>query len=130
LTNNQRCVLEALRQERGPLSAYALLARLREDGITAPTQIYRALERLARNGLVHRLETLNAYISCSRGCRHGSVAFAICDQCGHIDEFAEDELDQVLERWARCHRFLPERTTIEIHGRCAACNGLFRSAWT
>ena len=73
LTANQQRVLATLQEASSPLSAYALLDRLREAGFGAPVQVYRALERLAEQGLVHRLESLNAYVSCSHsgGCRHG-----------------------------------------------------------
>ena len=55
LTANQQRVLTTLRQADGPLTAYALLDRLREQGFNAPAQVYRALERLAEQDLVHRL---------------------------------------------------------------------------
>lgn len=64
LTANQEAVYAALRRAQSPLSAYALLARLREQGFNAPTQVYRALDRLLEQGIVHRLESMNAYVSC------------------------------------------------------------------
>ncbi|MGN4219982.1 Fur family transcriptional regulator, partial [Burkholderia gladioli] len=94
LTVNQQRVLAALRQAAGPLSAYALLARLREQGFSAPAQVYRALERLTAQGLVHRLESLNAYLACRQtaACGPGLLAFAICDECGQVDEFVDPEV--------------------------------------
>ena len=44
LTKNQALVLERLEAANSPLSAYELLDQLREEGIKAPLQIYRALE--------------------------------------------------------------------------------------
>lgn len=103
LTANQQRVLETLQQANGPLSAYALLDRLRDRGFSAPTQVYRALERLAEHDLVHRLETLNAYVSCTHPgrCQHDFRAFAICDVCGHVDEFANTDLRRCLGRWIK-----------------------------
>lgn len=124
LTANQQHVLATLQQANGPLSAYSLLDRLRGQGFSAPTQVYRALERLAEHGLVHRLETLNAYVSCAHaaGCRHGFTAFAICDNCGHVDEFTDAGLSRCLGRWMKTNAFALRDTTIELHGKCAACS--------
>lgn len=123
LTTNQQWVLDTLRHASKPLSAYALLDHLRDVGFSAPTQVYRALERLVAHGLVHRLETLNAYVSCAyaNGCRPRLTGFAICDDCGHTAEFVDDELTRCLARWTKDNTFRPDRSTIEIHGKCAAC---------
>lgn len=130
LTANQQRVLTTLQQATSPLSAYALLDQLREQGLSAPTQVYRALERLAEHGLVHRLETLNAYVSCahSGGCRHGLKAFAICDNCGHVDEFTDNDLGRCLGRWMKNNAFSLHNSTIELRGRCATCMGPSRDA--
>lgn len=50
LTRNQALVLEALERADGPLTAYAILDDVRGDGIRAPQQIYRALEKLLELG--------------------------------------------------------------------------------
>jgi len=126
LTANQQLVLAALQEAKGPLGAYALLHRLREAGIAAPIQVYRALDRLIEHGLVHRLETLNAYVTCAKPgeCRHSFTGFAICDNCGHIDEFEDNALGRDLKRWAEDNAFALGGATIEIHGRCAKCAAL------
>jgi len=123
LTANQQRVLATLQQANSPLSAYALLDRLRDAGFSAPVHVYRALERLAEQGLVHRLESLNAYVSCSHsgGCRHGLKAFAICDNCGHVDEFTDNSLGRYLGRWMKDNAFSLRTSTIELHGKCEAC---------
>ena len=121
LTANQQYVLTGLKEADSPLSAYSLLERLRKPGFSAPAQVYRALDRLIERGLVHRLETVNAYVACSHptDCKHGSVAFAICDTCGYTDEFAVNDSD--LRHWAKNHAFCLDATVIEIRGRCAIC---------
>lgn len=130
LTTNQQRALSALRQANRPLSAYALLEQLRPAGLTAPTQVYRALEKLLEYGLIHRLESLNAYVSCchAQGCKHRIAAFAICDVCGCIEEFTENSLSQCLGQWAKHHAFSMRNTTIEIRGQCATCGGYNRQA--
>ncbi len=123
LTRNQGLVLEALTHSRGPLSAYDILDRLREEGLRAPLQIYRALDKLMERGLAHRLESLNAFVACADAHCHGSgtIAFAICKDCSKVEEFADEAVQARLTGWAEGQGFSPERTTIEIRGRCAAC---------
>lgn len=123
LTRNQGLVLGTLAGAKGPLSAYSILDRLRGEGFRAPLQVYRALEKLIEFGLVHRLESLNAFVACRQDeCgAHGSIAFAICERCGMVAEFANDEVAQLLEDWAKVERFELAKTTIELRGVCEAC---------
>lgn len=128
LTRQQGQVLDALTAAQAPLSAYALLDRLRGDGFRAPLQVYRALEKLQAHGLVHRLESLNAFVACAHshdeagGHRHGLTAFAICGDCGQVEEFSDDEVEARLGAWADAKGFHAEKTTVEIRGHCAACH--------
>lgn len=123
LTRNQSLVLGALTQAEGPLSAYTILDRLRDEGFRAPLQVYRALDKLLASGLVHRLESLNAFIACAHpDCHgHGMIAFAICGDCGQVDEFTDDAIRERLGAWSLANGFQTERTIIEIRGHCAAC---------
>lgn len=124
LTRNQELVLGALAHATSPLSAYEILDRLRDDGLRAPLQIYRALEKLTGRGLAHRLESLNAFVACTdTQCHHraGKIAFAICDKCGHVDEFADDTVEARLTDWSEANGFVPNRTTIELRGLCRNC---------
>ncbi|MBX3577356.1 MAG: transcriptional repressor [Rhizobiaceae bacterium] len=128
LTRNQLCVLEKLEAASGPLSAYALLDQLREAGLRAPLQVYRALDTLIKGGFVHRLESLNAFVACSKthrhdhdGHAHGVAAFAICDVCGQVSEFSDIEASQRLYHWVESTGFLPKKAVIEFRGTCAGC---------
>jgi len=123
LTRNQALVLGALEKAEGPLSAYTILDRLRDDGFRAPLQVYRALDKLLATGRIHRIETLNAFVACARPhCHdHGLVAFAICADCGQVDEFSDTMVRERLGAWSSDHGFRIDRTTIEIRGHCAAC---------
>jgi Fur family zinc uptake transcriptional regulator len=123
LTKNQTLVLGALTQADGPLSAYTILDRLRGDGFRAPLQVYRALEKLLEAGLVHRLESLNAFIACAHPhCHeHDMIAFAICGDCGQVNEFTDDAIQERLGVWSAANGFKTDRTIIEIRGHCASC---------
>ncbi|NMG40989.1 transcriptional repressor [Chelativorans sp. ZYF759] len=125
LTRNQALVLGSLEKAGQPLSAYTILDQLRDDGLRAPLQVYRALDKLLESGLVHRLESINAFVACSHphSHSHGSAAFAICERCGRVDEFSDAVVQKRLASWSSEHGFKPSRTTVEIRGECAACLG-------
>lgn len=128
LNTKQKLVLDALRLAQEPLSAYELLEQLRAHGFNAPTQVYRALEVLMKAGLIHRLETLNAYIACSLEHRHDSTVFAICNHCGHTDELLDSDLSGCLDRLVQRRHFSLESITIEVRGTCSTCKGVTTSA--
>lgn len=123
LTANHRRVFDALRASDRPLTAYEILDRLRDAGITAPPTVYRALQRLIRDGLAHRLESLNAFVACAHPSHDCAAAFAICDSCGLVTEIADSGLDRHLVAWARQTTFTVDSMTVELRGRCAACAG-------
>lgn len=125
MTRNQNLVFGALEKAAAPMSAYSILDELRSEGLRAPLQIYRALEKLIDTGLVHRLESLNAFVVCAQpDChRHELAAFAICDQCSHVSEFSDAEVESRLRNWADTENFAASRTTIEIRGMCKDCRG-------
>jgi Fur family zinc uptake transcriptional regulator len=127
LTRNQSLVLGVLRQAAAPRSAYDILDNLRDDGFRAPLQVYRALDKLMEAGLVHRLESLNAFVACSDphdhdGHSHGITAFAICEDCGSVTEFHDEAIEGRLSAWQKAKNFRSEKTTIEIRGHCRACS--------
>ncbi len=123
LTRNQSLVYSALCDASGPLSAYTILNKLREDGLRAPLQVYRALEKLVETGLVHRLESLNSFVACRHpGCAsHASMAFTICEKCGSVAEVADEQLSGHLEGLALAARFSLARSIVELRGICGRC---------
>src|SRR5262245_4876474 len=83
LTPLRRRVLELVWASHRPAGAYALLDRLREDGRgAAPPTVYRALDFLLERGLIHRIESLNAFVGCAHPGENHLVQFLICRSCG------------------------------------------------
>jgi Fur family zinc uptake transcriptional regulator len=125
LTKNQALVFDKLTASGGPMSAYQILDDLREEGFRAPLQVYRALDKLMADGLVHKLESLNAFVACAHPeekCgSHGLTAFAICNACGNVFEFHHHGLEHDLEGVLGKKGFKPEKTVVEIRGKCANC---------
>lgn len=119
---NHQLVLRVLQSANAPMTAYEILHALRQNGFNAPQTVYRALKRLMDSGDVHRLESINAYLSCSKHEHvHGPVVFAICRECGHVDELAVDALTKHLKANAKQHGFRVEAAMIELMGKCAFC---------
>ncbi len=117
-------VFELLLSAGEPVKAYDLIARFGEDGQPAkPPTVYRALEFLERKGLVHRIASISAYVACSEGGAAHAAAFLICDCCGATAEVTAP-LAEGLERAARGAGYAISRTTVEAHGRCAACRAV------
>lgn len=115
-------VLKALRQSDTPLSAYDVLSELRNfNPKAAPPTVYRALNALIEQGLVHRLESLNAYMPCQCDSHSQEAILSICDDCGSVEETVDPELAETMARVAGKSGFATQRQVIELHGTCADC---------
>jgi len=122
LTRIRRRVLELIWAGHRPLPAYELLAQLRREKHNAtPPTIYRALDFLLTHRLAHKIESLNAYIGCTRPQHDHAGQFLICDGCRQVAELHDPELQRMLERKASRAGLKAARQTIEIRGRCKGC---------
>jgi Fur family zinc uptake transcriptional regulator len=123
LTPIRRQVLALLVSGHRPIGAYEIMDRLAQNGPRpAPITVYRALDFLMEQGLVHRIESRNAFLACAHN--HdvsSSVAFLICDRCGTVGEIAAASATQPLIDGARASGFAPKMTVVEITGTCANC---------
>lgn len=90
LTRQRRTVLELLCTSDTPLSAYELLDRMRTSiRNPAPSTVYRALDFLLEQGLVHKLESLHAFVGCTHPEHPHAGQFLICADCGDVAEPGE-----------------------------------------
>ncbi len=122
LTALRRRVLELVWASHGPVKAYDLLDALRaERAGAAPPTVYRALEFLRGQGLVHRIESLNAYVGCGEPVQAHRGQFLICQDCGTVAEIDDDELTTLIAGKARDLGFEVDGETIEIAGLCCQC---------
>ncbi len=123
LTDLRRDVLALILAAEIPPSAYDLLARLKDSRPgAAPPTIYRALEFLLGQGLVHRVERLGAFVGCLEPGHHAHpVHFLICRTCHDVRELEDADLDLMLTQVAGASGFVAERATVEMEGVCAPC---------
>lgn len=130
LTPTRERVLELVWQSHKPLGAYDVLAQLSEDGHNAaPPTVYRALDFLQQNGLVHRIASLNAFIGCAHAGEHHTGMFLICQACGNVLELTAPAVSGAIEAAADAESFKLADVTLEIAGLCPQCqNEPFESA--
>jgi Fur family zinc uptake transcriptional regulator len=122
LTPIRRKVLELLLREARSVKAYELLESMRavHPGAAPPT-VYRALDFLADEGLIHRLDAVNAWIACHDvgGAPHDLLM--VCTGCGAVAEVSDPAMTrQLAERVGRTG-FALATHEIEIRALCPAC---------
>ena len=121
-TDLRRRVLEMIWQNHGPAKAYDILDKLREDETSAkPPTVYRTLDFLLENGLVHKLSSINSYIGCSHPLKHNECYFLICNKCSEIRECCNSALAQAIFSTSSKNKFKPKHITLEIQGECQEC---------
>jgi len=124
----RRQVLQAMLASHRPLGAYDIIDRLAEAmPRPAPITVYRALDFLMENGLVHRIESRNAFIACAHN--HdamSTVAFLICERCSLVGEIPATSIAGSINDAARGSGFAPKLSVVEITGVCAHCQSTSR----
>ncbi|WP_298289123.1 Fur family transcriptional regulator [Thiomonas sp.] len=122
LTPLRRRVLELVQARTEAVKAYDLLAQLStEDHAAKPPTVYRALDFLLEQGLIHRVDSLNAFVSCDHPGSPHAAHLLLCTRCGRVEELHDAELDAVIARAATTGGFRPSRARLEVQGLCAAC---------
>lgn len=121
-TDSRRFVLEIIAGHKTPIGAYDILAKLGEyiENPKPPTA-YRAIEFLQDQGLIHRIESLNAYVICHADHKHTGSQFMICDDCGKVIETHLCKLPDALAKKTTDEGFHLTRWNTEIHGTCREC---------
>ncbi|MDA0304778.1 MAG: Fur family transcriptional regulator [Proteobacteria bacterium] len=124
LTPLRRRVLELVWGGHKPLGAYDILDILKSERRgAAPPTVYRTLEFLLKQGLVHRIESLNSFVGCpfpDQDKPHGGQ-FLICRSCGLTAEMNDHQIDQAIKQSADKIGFAIARPMIEIEGLCPQC---------
>lgn len=125
LSPHSRTVLDLLHKQDKPLSAYDILDKLRAKGIKAPPTVYRALDALVQRGLVHRIESLNAFVAChdhadASHTKH-IARFFVCRICGVVEEIHDQGLSTLIAGLGAKLAFHIEREILELIGLCHKC---------
>jgi Fur family zinc uptake transcriptional regulator len=134
LTDQRRQVLGLILDGAKPLGAYELLDRMRATGTpsAAPPTVYRALDFLLAQGLIHKVERLSAFVACTHALHpheHGdhplhAVQFLICTRCGRTTEISDPAIGKALAAAAESAGFTLTGVTVEAEGLCRACTAM------
>ena len=126
LTPLRQRVLTVILQSHEPCGAYSILETLAtaaEPGTKpAPPTVYRALEFLLDQQLIHRITSLNAYIACCRPARSHQGHFLICQLCRQALELNAVNISNAIDTAAKEQGFTVASESLEVFGTCADCH--------
>lgn len=106
-----------------PIGAYDLLAKFQQssDKNIAPPTVYRSLDFLLEQGFIHQLSSTKAFFACYQPDGKHTATFLMCQQCGDVQEFNYQQLEQTLSDIAIQSGFLVKSSVIELSGLCPNC---------
>ncbi|GGD04142.1 Fur family transcriptional regulator [Aquisalinus flavus] len=119
LSRNQAIVFDALKRDGNPMKAYALLERVKDEGVRAPMTVYRALSDLMEMGLVYKLDSTKAY-SVTSSAASDIPVFLVCDTCGNSRMIGSEQLEEAARDSALQNGFSLDRLRIEVTGYCCS----------
>ncbi len=118
----RRRVLELVWSSHESVKAYDLLDVLRvEEKSAKPATVYRALDFLLDQGLIHRIVSHNAFVGCRHPGREHEWLLLICERCHAVDERPAVEVVRAAAREIDSAGFVPYRQSFEVSGLCADC---------
>ena len=122
LTGQRREVLNCVAQSHSAVGAYDIIERMAGQGPRpAPITVYRALDFLEAHGLVHKIESRNAFIACTHPHEGKPAAMLVCERCGLVAELDAPDVFETLQSAALGQGFAIHRSVVELTGLCATC---------
>ena len=123
LSKNQKIILDLIEKSSGPLKAYSILFNVKKQGIKAPLQVYRALDKLIEIGKIHKIESRNAFVACKNSnCQVSkATAFSICESCEDVTEVSNLKLSKYLSNFADKSGMKYNKYNLEFFGLCKKC---------
>ncbi len=125
-------IYELVLQAKQPVGAYDLITQLQQKRLlavdneqqaknVAPPTVYRSLEFLLSEGLIHQLTSINAYVPCCHPRAEHAAAFLICDYCQRVQECSSLPVQEMMSFAEQDVGFMVNRSVIELSGRCQDC---------
>lgn len=122
LTPIRKRVLELIWQSHRAVKAYDLLEILQQESSTAkPPTVYRAIDFLLDAGLVHKINSLNAFVGCSHPTESHRCMFLLCEVCGHVEECCQPALKHEIDHVALESGYKLRKISVELTGVCGEC---------
>lgn len=120
LTAQRAEVLAALLRHDAPVKAYDLLAELQSpSGRLAPMTVYRALDFLVEQHLVHRIDATHSFVACRSSSASHRAVMLVCTRCRQVQELDAAALGAPLLQEIAGAGF--EAGDVEIKGICRRC---------
>lgn len=136
-TQLRQQIYELVLQANKPVGAYDLITQLQQIRLSeidstdspktqlpknvAPPTVYRSLEFLLDEGLIHQLTSINAYVPCCHPRAKHTAAFLICEQCQGVQECSSLPVQEIMSFAEQDVGFKVARSVIELSGRCQSC---------
>lgn len=125
-------IYQLVLQANKPVGAYDLITQLQQMRLSAdgeeqaiknvaPPTVYRSLEFLLSEGLIHQLTSINAYVPCCHPRAQHTAAFLICENCQRVQECSSLPVQEMMSFAQQDVGFIVARSVIELSGRCQAC---------
>ncbi len=122
ISENDKNVLALLKKNKKPLTAYDILGKLKNTKIKAPQTVYRSLESLAERGLIHRIQSLGAFVACHSDEEDHGTQFAVCRECKSVQEIHDHRICNSIKDIGKNIKFKIEREFLELIGLCDECS--------
>ena len=120
MTSSRLRTYELILEANAPVKAYDVIDRFHPDGAAKPPTVYRALSFLEQMGLIHRIESLNAFVACETRNEKHTAGFLLCDCCGQSVEIAIPNVSDIQASAGKAG-FSLNHITLEARGLCGAC---------
>lgn len=120
MTSSRLRTYELILAANGPIKAYDVIDRFHPEGAAKPPTVYRALSFLEQMGLIHRIESLNAFVACDTHDHKHTAGFLLCECCGQSEEITIPNVADIETRAAKTG-FKVNHITLEARGLCQAC---------
>ncbi len=123
MTANRKAVYLQVLSSHKAQNAAEIADGLARDGkrSVSPMMVYRALDFLVEQGLIHKISSLNAYIGCAEPMTARAHCFLICTVCGVVTDYHDEAVVQQLTKHIRAIGFNPKSPVVEVPGICPFC---------
>ncbi len=122
-TDLRREVFLIISKNHGMIKAYDILSQMRKKNpSTEPPTVYRALDFLMANNFIHKINSLNSYVTCYHLVDEGFCFFLICSKCGSIQESLDSKFSDLILSSVKKNKFLLQKSSLEIEGICFKCS--------
>jgi Fur family zinc uptake transcriptional regulator len=122
-TSSPELILNVLRKNAAPLSAYAILEKVGKFGIKSPPIVYRALNSLIESGKVHKINELNSFVACDCDDDHQHLlsVLTVCQSCNEVNEIHDHKITDHLTKLSAFNIDLVKQAVIELPVICSKC---------